>query len=129
MNKNQGKTLDTQRDQLNPEAKSVGVTEVDEEKGTTTGAKLVGIVVAVTSSNTPAATPANKIIMALKVRNAVIVAPSPKGASTQEPLLRHAHKKLPKIDAPFDLVQITAEGQQGDNLRADEAGGLRSTLA
>jgi len=53
---------------LNPSAKSVGIIDVDEEKGTTTSAKLVGIVVAATSSNTPAATPANKTIIALKVR-------------------------------------------------------------
>lgn len=106
MNKNQGKTLGNQQDQLNPSAKSVGIIDVDEEKGTTTSAKLVGIVVAATPFNTPAATPANKTIIALKVRDAVIVAPSPKGASTHEPLLRYAHEKLPKIGAPCDLVQI-----------------------
>ena len=39
-------------------------------------ARPVGVVCAVTPSTNPAATPANKIINALKGRNAVIVAPS-----------------------------------------------------
>jgi hypothetical protein len=34
------------------------------------------------------------------------VARAPKGASTHEPLLRYAHEKPPKIDAPFGLIQI-----------------------
>ncbi|HVE99981.1 MAG TPA: hypothetical protein VNA27_01405 [Rubrobacteraceae bacterium] len=113
---------------MNPSAKSVSIIDVDEEKGTTTSAKLVGIVVAATSSTTPVPTPVNKTVIALKVRDAVIVAPSPKGASTHEPLLRYAHEKLPKIGA-VRPGSDTAEVQQGDNLRADEAGGLRATLA
>jgi sulfoacetaldehyde dehydrogenase len=53
---------------------------VDEEKGITEIAKPVGVVAAVTPSTNPGATPANKVMMALKGRNAVIVArPPPKG--------------------------------------------------
>src|SRR5919202_1238985 len=105
VNKNQRKSLGTLRDLLDPSARSVGVIEVDEEKGITKIAKPVGIVAAVTPSTNPAATPANKTMMALKGRNAIIIAPSPKGASTCELFLRYVHEELDKVGAPLDLVQ------------------------
>lgn len=104
--KNQRKSLGTLRDLLDPEAKSVGVINVDEEKGITEIAKPVGVVAAVTPSTNPAATPANKAMMALKGRNAVIIAPSPKGASTCRLLLQYIHAELEKIGAPLDLIQM-----------------------
>jgi sulfoacetaldehyde dehydrogenase len=107
--KNQRKTLGTLRDLLEPSAKSVGVISVDEEKGITQIAKPVGVVGAVTPSTNPAATPANKVMMALKGRNAVIVAPSPKGASTCALLLRYIHAELDKLGVPRDLVQMLPE--------------------
>lgn len=106
VSKNQRKTLGTLRDLLDPSAKSVGVIGVEEEKGITEIAKPVGVVGAVTPSTNPAATPANKTMMALKGRNAVIIAPSPKGASTCELLLRYIHAEFDKIGAPRDLVQM-----------------------
>ena len=106
VNKNQRKSLGTLRDLLDPSAKSVGVINVDEEKGITEIAKPVGVVAAVTPSTNPAATPANKTMMVLKGRNAVIIAPSPKGASTCELLLQYIHGELSKIGAPLDLVQM-----------------------
>jgi sulfoacetaldehyde dehydrogenase len=109
INKNQRKTLGTLRDLLDPAAKSVGVISVDEEKGITAIAKPVGVVGAVTPSTNPAATPANKVMMALKGRNAVIIAPSPRGASTCELLVRYIHAELDKIGAPRDLVQMLPE--------------------
>jgi sulfoacetaldehyde dehydrogenase len=109
INKNQRKTLGTLRDLLDPSARSVGVVSVDEEKGITAIAKPVGVVGAVTPSTNPAATPANKVMMALKGRNAVIIAPSPRGASTCELLLRYIHAELDKIGAPRDLVQMLPE--------------------
>jgi sulfoacetaldehyde dehydrogenase len=109
INKNQRKTLGTLRDLLDPTAKSVGVISVDEEKGITAIAKPVGVVGAVTPSTNPAATPANKVMMALKGRNAVIIAPSPRGVSTCELLVRNIHAELDKIGAPRDLVQMLPE--------------------
>jgi sulfoacetaldehyde dehydrogenase len=106
VNKNQRKSLGTLRDLLDPLAKSVGIIEVDEEKGITKIAKPVGIVAAVAPSTNPGATPANKTMMALKGRNAVIIAPSPKGASTCELLLQYIQEELSKIGAPLDLVQM-----------------------
>ncbi len=105
VDKNRRKSLGTLRDLLEPTARSVGVIEVDEEKGITKIAKPVGVVAAVTPSTNPAATPANKTMMALKGRNAIIIAPSPKGASTCKLLLRYIHEELAKVGAPLDLVQ------------------------
>lgn len=104
--KNQRKTFGTLRDLLDPEAKSVGVINVDEEKGLIEIAKPVGVVGAICPSTNPGATPANKAMMALKGRNAVILAPSPKGASTCAKYLEYLHAELKKIGAPLDLVQM-----------------------
>ena len=105
VDKNRRKSLGTLKDLLDPTARSVGVIEVDEEKGITKIAKPRGVVAAVTPSTNPAATPANKTMMALKGRNAIIIAPSPKGASTCKLLLRYIHEELSKVGAPLDLVQ------------------------
>lgn len=109
VSKNQRKNLGTLQDLLDPSAKSVGVINVDEENGITEIAKPVGVVAAVTPSTNPAATPANKTMMALKGRNAVIIAPSPKGASTCRLLLQYIHDELSKVGAPVDLVQMLPE--------------------
>ncbi len=74
--------------------------------GLTEIARPVGVVCAITPSTNPAATPANKIINALKGRNAVIVAPSPKGWRTAARLIEHMHAELHRIGAPLDLVQL-----------------------
>ena len=63
------------------------------------------MVAAITPSTNPGATPANNIINALKGRNAIVLAPSPKGASTLALLLRYIHAELDRIGAPRDLVQ------------------------
>src|SRR3954470_7710578 len=102
--KNHRKTLGLLRD-LNG-AKSVGVIADHPATGIVEIARPVGVVCAITPSTNPGATPANKIINALKGRNAVIVAPSPKGASTCALLLQYMHEQLDRIEAPRDLVQM-----------------------
>ena len=102
--KNYRKTLGLLRDLR--DARSVGVIVEDEKCGIVEIARPVGVVCAITPSTNPAATPANKIINALKGRNAVIVAPSPKGWSTCARLIEHIHAQLGKIGAPSDLVQV-----------------------
>ena len=77
--------------------KNLGLTEI---------ARPVGAVCAITPCTKPAATPANKIINALKGRNAVIVAPSPKGWRTAARLIEHIHAELGRIGAPLDRVQL-----------------------
>lgn len=105
--KNQRKTIGTLRDLTG--APSVGVIRDDPATGITEYAKPVGVVAAVCPSTNPAATPANKTMMAVKGRNAVIISPSPKGASTCALLIAYIHEELDKLGAPRDLVQFLAE--------------------
>jgi sulfoacetaldehyde dehydrogenase len=101
--KNYRKTLGLLRDLKS--AKSVGVIAEYPELGLVEIARSVGVVAAITPSTNPVATPANKIINALKGRNAVIVAPSPKGQSSCALLISYIHAELKKVGAPLDLVQ------------------------
>ena len=100
--KNHRKTVGLLRDLRG--AKSVGVIAEDAERGLVEIARPVGVVAAITPSTNPAATPANNIINALKGRNAIVVAPSPKGAGTLALLLEYVHAELARIGAPRDLV-------------------------
>ena len=86
-------------------ARSVGVIAELPELGLTEIARPVGVVAAVTPSTNPGATPANNIINALKGRNAIVLAPSPKGHSTGALLLEYMHAELDRIGAPRGLVQ------------------------
>ena len=100
--KNHRKTLGLLRDLHG--LKTVGVISEDPARGLVEIARPAGVVCAITPSTNPAATPANKIINAIKARNAVIVAPSPKGASTCARLIEHVHAQFDRIGAPRDLV-------------------------
>ena len=102
--KNHRKTLGLMRDLKG--AKTVGIVDENRERGITEIARPVGVVAAITPSTNPGATPANKIINALVCRNAVIVAPSPKGHATGAMLVDFVRAELMKIKAPVDLVQI-----------------------
>lgn len=102
--KNQRKTFGTLRDLLR--AKTVGVIEEDPALGLVKYAKPVGIVAAVTPSTNPAATPVNKAMMAIKGRNAVIIAPSPAGLTTTTRTVDLMRAELVKIGLPEDLVQV-----------------------
>jgi len=105
--KNFRKTLGLLRDLK--AAQTVGVVREDRELGITEVARPVGVVAAITPSTNPGATPINKILNALKCRNAIVVAPSPKGASTCKQLLEYVHAQLKKVGAPVDLVQMLPE--------------------
>jgi len=102
--KNFRKTLGLVRDLSY--AKTVGVISEDLQTGLTEYARPVGVVAAITPSTNPGATPINKILNALKCRNAVVVAPSPKGYSTCARLLEFVHLQLDQVHAPRDLVQM-----------------------
>jgi sulfoacetaldehyde dehydrogenase len=101
--KNHRKTLGLLRD-LNGR-RTAGVLRVDTELGITEIGRPVGVVAAITPSTNPAATPANKAINALKARNAVILAPSPKGQGCCAQLVHYIQQELTKIGANPDLVQ------------------------
>jgi sulfoacetaldehyde dehydrogenase len=100
--KNRRKTMGLLRDLQG--ARSVGVITDDPARGLIEIARPVGVVAAITPSTNPAATPANNIINALKGRNAIVLAPSPKGQSTLTLLQSYVHAELDRIGAPRDLV-------------------------
>jgi sulfoacetaldehyde dehydrogenase len=102
--KNQRKTFGTLRDLLR--AKSVGIIEEDRAKGIVKYAKPMGVVAALTPSTNPAATPVNKAMMALKARNAIVIAPSPLGYETTKLTVDFMRAALEAIGLPADLVQI-----------------------
>ncbi len=102
--KNQRKTFGTLRDLMR--VRTVGVIAQDLEKGMVKYAKPVGVVGAVTPSTNPAATPVNKCMMAVKGRNAIIVAPSPAGWETTNRAVELMREELSVIGAPENLVQI-----------------------
>jgi sulfoacetaldehyde dehydrogenase len=102
--KNQRNTFGTLRDLLR--AKTVGVIEEIPALGLVKYAKPVGVVAAVTPSTNPAATPVNKAMMAIKGRNAVIVAPSPAGLTTTTRTVDLMRAALANIGLAEDLVQV-----------------------
>ncbi len=102
--KNQRKTFGTLRDLLR--VKSVGIIEKIPEKGLVKYAKPVGVVAAVTPSTNPAATPVNKAMMAIKGRNAIIIAPSPAGLNTTTRTVSYMRSEIEKTGAPTDLIQV-----------------------
>jgi sulfoacetaldehyde dehydrogenase len=102
--KKQRKTFGTLRDLLR--VKSVGILEEDARRGIVKYAKPVGVVCAITPSTNPGATPVNKAMMALKGRNAIIIAASPAGLKTTTRTVDYMRAELKKIGAPQDLVQI-----------------------
>jgi sulfoacetaldehyde dehydrogenase len=101
--KNHRKTLGLLRDLKG--AKSVGIIAEDPELGLIEIARPVGVVGAIVPSTNPAATPANKAINALKGRNAIILAPSPKGAESCDRLVELMQVELERVGAPPELVQ------------------------
>jgi sulfoacetaldehyde dehydrogenase len=102
--KKQRKTFGTLRDLMR--VKSVGIIEEDKKRGLVKYAKPVGLVCAITPSTNPGATPVNKAMMAIKGRNAIIIAASPAGLKTTMRAVELMRAELRKVGAPEDLVQI-----------------------
>lgn len=102
--KNQRKTFGALRDLLR--ARSVGVIEEDHGRGIVKYAKPVGVVAAITPSTNPAATPANKAMLAVKGRNAIIMAPSPAGYRTTLRAVDLMREQVARTGAPADLIQV-----------------------
>ena len=101
--KNHRKTLGLLRDLQH--ARTTGVIAEYPDLGITEYARPLGVVAALVPSTNPVATPVNKIINALVCGNAIIVAPSPKGAAVFQRLLGYIHQQLDKLHAPRELVQ------------------------
>jgi sulfoacetaldehyde dehydrogenase len=110
------KTFGTLRDLLR--VKSVGIIEEDKKLGVVKYAKPVGLVCAITPSTNPGATPVNKAMMAIKGRNAVVIAASPAGLKTTTLTVDYMRAELRKIGLPEDLVQILPPPASKDMTRA-----------
>ena len=102
--KKQRKTFGTLRDLLR--ARSVGIIEEDLARGLVKYAKPMGVIAAVTPSTNPGATPVNKAMMALKGRNAIVIAPSPLGFRTTARVVQMMRDELERVGLPADLVQV-----------------------
>jgi len=100
------KTLGTMSDLK--DAPSVGVIDVDAARGVTTIAKPMGVIACILPSTNPGATPINNMMIMLKGRNAVILAPHPRGEATCAESVRIARAELAKLGAPEDLVQFVS---------------------
>ncbi|MEG2198679.1 MAG: aldehyde dehydrogenase family protein [Anaerovorax sp.] len=88
--------------------KSVGLISVDEKMGMETYARPMGVIGAIIPVTNGEATPVVKSLMALKTRNAVILAPHPKARRTNVAVTDMIRSVLKKFDAPEDLVQAIA---------------------
>ncbi len=114
--KKQRKTFGALRDLLR--VKTVGEIERDDKRGIVKFAKPMGVIGAVTPSTNPGATPVNKTMMAIKGRNAMIIAPSPLGYRTTALSVQYMRDALAKIGLPEDLVQILPEPVTKDTTQA-----------
>jgi sulfoacetaldehyde dehydrogenase len=85
--------------------RTVGVVEEDPERGLVKIAKPVGVVAALIPTTGPDATPPMKSLMALKGRNAIIIAPHPRTHRTSELSVEYMRAACAQVGAPEDLVQ------------------------
>ena len=88
--------------------KSVGLVAVDEKMGMETYAKPMGVIGGIIPVTNGEATPVVKSIMALKTRNAIILAPHPKASKTNWAVVEQIREVITKLGAPADLVQAIA---------------------
>ena len=85
--------------------RTVGVVEEDPARGLVKIAKPVGVVAALIPTTGPDATPPMKALMALKGRNAIVVAPHPRTKRTSELSVELMRAACAQVGAPEDLVQ------------------------
>ena len=84
---------------------SVGLYSVDEEMGIEVYAKPMGVIGALIPVTNGEATPVVKALMALKTRNAIILAPHPKARKSNFAVVEMIRETIVKMGAPADLVQ------------------------
>ena len=86
--------------------RTVGVIEEDPERGLVKIAKPVGVVAALIPTTGPDATPPVKALMALKGRNAIVVAPHPRTRRSTALAVSYMREACRQTGAPEDLVQV-----------------------
>ena len=105
--KNRRKTIGLLRDLK--DVKTVGIIDENVQTGIIEIARPVGVIGAIVPSTNPIATPLNKVINALKCRNAIILAPSPKGVKVCSRVVELIQIALVRIGAPKNIVQSLPE--------------------
>ena len=86
--------------------KTVGVVEDIPEKGLIKIAKPVGVVAALIPTTGPDATPPLKTLLAVKGRNAIIVAAHPRTQKTTVLAVQYMREACEQVGAPSDLIQL-----------------------
>ncbi|MCC3145817.1 aldehyde dehydrogenase family protein [Halanaerobium sp. Z-7514] len=89
--------------------KSMGIIDRDEEKGTVTFAKPVGVVASLTPVTNPIVTAMNNIVNAIKGKNSIIVSPHPASKECIDYSISLFNEILSKYGAPENLVQNVKE--------------------
>ena len=84
--------------------KTVGVIEEDPDRGLVKIAKPVGVVAALIPTTGPDATPPMKALMALKGRNAIVIAPHPRTRKASELSVEFMREACAQVGAPADLI-------------------------
>ncbi|MGL4483600.1 MAG: aldehyde dehydrogenase family protein [Anaerovoracaceae bacterium] len=85
--------------------KSVGLVDYDEKTGVAKYARPMGVIGAIIPVTNGEATPVVKSLMALKTRNAVILAPHPRAKKTNFAVTEAIRGVISKMGYPADLVQ------------------------
>ncbi|HEU4320392.1 MAG TPA: aldehyde dehydrogenase family protein [Acidimicrobiia bacterium] len=88
---------------------SVGVIEVDDEKGLVKYAKPAGVIASIVPMTNPALTPPGTAINAVKAKDAVIFSPHPRTKKTTNEVVRLLREVMIREGAPADLFQCVAE--------------------
>ncbi len=86
--------------------KTVGIVEELPEKGLVKIAKPVGVVAALIPTTGPDATPPLKTLLALKGRNAIIIAAHPRTQKTTALTVQYMREACEQVGALADLVQV-----------------------
>ena len=102
--KNHRKTLGLLRDIRGKT--SFGLVDDDKMLGVSEFLRPKGVVAAIVPSTNPLATPVNNVVNALKTGNAIILAPSPKGAAPLAKLIAYMYAEFDRIGLDHDLVQM-----------------------
>ncbi|ADQ13664.1 aldehyde dehydrogenase family protein [Halanaerobium hydrogeniformans] len=89
--------------------KSMGIIERDEEKGTVTFAKPVGVVASLSPVTNPVVTAMNNIVNAIKGKNSIIVSSHPASLNSVVYSIDLFNDILSSYNAPENLVQIIKE--------------------
>ncbi|MGR9073579.1 MAG: aldehyde dehydrogenase family protein [Gammaproteobacteria bacterium] len=88
------------------DVKTVGIVEEIPEKGLVKIAKPVGVVAALIPTTGPDATPPLKTLLAVKGRNAIVIAAHPRTQKTSALAVKYMREACEKIGAPPDLIQL-----------------------